>query len=116
MSTYTVETIVRAYNVYWEVWEAAVGEVLLCQQECGNVYDPYAVAVLKRGIIVGHVPRAIKGVDMIFKVGRLYDNCTLRVKNFDPIVSRTIKFSYFSTYLKFDAHFWLSNYDYSDYN
>jgi hypothetical protein len=28
MSIYTVETIIRGYHVYREVWEAAVGEVL----------------------------------------------------------------------------------------
>ena len=45
MNTYTVETIVRGYHVYRAVWEAAVGQVLPCQQERGNVHDPYAVAV-----------------------------------------------------------------------
>ena len=43
MSTYTVETIVCGYHVYQVVWEAAVGQVLPCQRERGNVHDPYAV-------------------------------------------------------------------------
>ncbi len=30
MSTYTVETTIRGYHVYREVWEAAIGEVLPC--------------------------------------------------------------------------------------
>ena len=55
MNTYIVETIVCGYHVYREVWEAAVKEVLPCQQEHGNVHDPYTVAVLNRGVIVGHV-------------------------------------------------------------
>ena len=41
MSTYTVETIVRGYHVYRAVWEAAIGQVLPCKQERGNVHDPY---------------------------------------------------------------------------
>ena len=45
MSTHTVEMIIRGYHVYQTVWEAAVGLVLPCQQERGNVHDPYAVAV-----------------------------------------------------------------------
>ena len=41
MSTYTVETIVHGYHVYRAVWEAAVGQVLPCQQERGNALRTY---------------------------------------------------------------------------
>ena len=42
---------------------------------------------------------------MIFKVGGFVT--TVREKIFDPIVSRTLKISYFQQlYLKFVAHFW----------
>ena len=34
-----------------------VDEVLNCKREEGNFSDPYAVAVIKSGNIVGHVPR-----------------------------------------------------------
>ena len=63
MSTYTIETIVRGYHVYQVVWEAAVGQVLPCQRERGNVHDPYAVAIVDKGVVVGHVPRAISSVE-----------------------------------------------------
>ena len=66
MSTYTVETIVRGYHVYQVIWEAAVGQVLPCQRERGNVHDPYAVAIVERGVVVGHVPRAISSVCYLF--------------------------------------------------
>ena len=36
MSSYTVETVVRGYHMYKEVWDAAVGQVLPCQQERGS--------------------------------------------------------------------------------
>ena len=59
MSTHTV---VRGYHVYQVVWEAAVGEVLPCQWERGNVHNPYAVAIVDRSVVVGHVPRAISSI------------------------------------------------------
>ena len=33
------------------------GEELSAQQEPGNLVDWYAVAVMKSGMIVGHIPR-----------------------------------------------------------
>ena len=45
---YTVETVVRGYHMYKEVWDATIGQVLPCQKEHGNVHDPYAVTVLER--------------------------------------------------------------------
>ena len=36
-----------------------MGQILLWQQENGNNRDPYAVAVVKGGAIVGLVPQAV---------------------------------------------------------
>ena len=36
-----------------------MNEELSCGREEGNISDPYAVAFIKSGIIVGHVPRRI---------------------------------------------------------
>ena len=47
---YTVETVVRGYHMYKEVWDATIGQVLPCQKEHGNVHDPYAVTVLEREV------------------------------------------------------------------
>ena len=47
-------------------WEAAVGQVLPCQQERSNTHDPYAVAAVDRGVIVGHVPRGVSSVCYLF--------------------------------------------------
>ena len=59
MSTYTVETIVRSYHVYRAIWEAAVGQVLPCQQERGNAHDPYAIddGLLRTLYLASLVPR-----------------------------------------------------------
>ena len=34
MNSYTVGTVVQSYHMYKEVWDAAVGQALPCQQEC----------------------------------------------------------------------------------
>ena len=61
-----METVIRGYHVYKEVWDAAIEQVLPCQQERGNTHDPYAVAVVERGVIVGHVPCAVSSVCYLF--------------------------------------------------
>ena len=66
LESYEVETVVRGYHVYEKIWEAAVGEVLSCQWEGGNVHNPYAVAVIQKGLIVGHVPCAISAACNLF--------------------------------------------------
>ena len=65
-SRYEVETVVRGYHVYMGIWDAAIGETLECEQEGKNIHDPYAVAVVKGGNVVGHVPRAISSVCFLF--------------------------------------------------
>ena len=65
-ATYAVQTVVRGYHVYKEVWSATVGQILPCQQERGNVHDPYSVAIVDENTVVGHVPRAISAVCSLF--------------------------------------------------
>ena len=38
------------------------GEILLCEREERNLEDPYAVAIVRNGVIVGHVHRTISCV------------------------------------------------------
>ena len=39
-----------------EVWCAAVGEEPSCMREMENYHNLFAVAVVRSGVIVGHVP------------------------------------------------------------
>ena len=64
--TFFLEAMVRGYHVYQAIWEAALLEELPCQREVGNRHDPFAVAVVKANITVGHVPRKISSVCSIF--------------------------------------------------
>ena len=65
-----VEAMVRGYHVYKEIWCAAVGEELSCIREVENYSDPFAVAVVRSGVIVGHVPRKKSSVcSMLLRQG-----------------------------------------------
>ena len=63
---FTVDSMIRGYHEYQEIWEAEDGEVLLCKREIGNRHDLYAVATVKDDVVVGHVPRRISLVCAIF--------------------------------------------------
>ena len=66
-ATYDVETVVRGYHIYKHFWSATVGQVLPCQQERGNVHDPYSVAIVAGNTVVGHMPRAISVCSLFLK-------------------------------------------------
>ena len=61
MNTLVVSSCVRGYHIYQDrqVPVIIIEEGLFCQSERGNIEDPYAVAILNDGIVVGHVPRKI---------------------------------------------------------
>ena len=63
---FSVEAMVRGYHVYQDEWDLVIGEVLQCQRETGNQHDPYAMATLSDGKIVGHVPQKNLPVSSIF--------------------------------------------------
>ena len=63
---YVVHCCVRGYHVYQSVWLAVVGEQLACAREPTNTSDVHAVAVLKSGTIIGHLPRKISTLCSIF--------------------------------------------------
>lgn len=66
METFERACCVRGYHVYRHIWEAAVGEELVCQRETANLSDHYAVAVVKDGVIVGHLPKKISRLCSLF--------------------------------------------------
>ena len=51
------------YHVYKNLWDAIVGEELPCEW--------YAVAVMRRSAIVGHVPRKISAACSLFLADQL---------------------------------------------
>ena len=57
--SFSFASCVRGYHVYQKKWKATEGESLSCKREEGSREDPFAVAIVKSGEIVGHVPRSI---------------------------------------------------------
>ena len=64
--TFSIEAMVRGYHVYQKIWDAALGEQLSCSRETGNRQDPFAVAVVRSLVTVGHVPKKISSVCSMF--------------------------------------------------
>ena len=49
-----IESCVRGHHVFKRTWTPCVGEELSCKRESDKNKDPYAVAVMRRGTVVGH--------------------------------------------------------------
>ena len=48
MYTFSVESVIRGYHEYKDIWDAAIdGLELPCEREPGNPHDTSAVAVVK---------------------------------------------------------------------
>ena len=57
--SFTFNEYISGYHVYRDVWSPQENEILDCSLESTNRHDPNAVAILKNGLIVGHVPRTL---------------------------------------------------------
>ena len=64
---FRMDSCIRGYHVYEEIWTAVFGEQLYTEREIGNVVDRYAVAVKKdSGETVGHLPKKISRMCSMF--------------------------------------------------
>ena len=59
MASFSIEAMVRGYHAYKDIWTAVVGKESPCKQEVGNMFDPFAIAVMRGDTVIGHVPRKI---------------------------------------------------------
>ena len=66
MDSATIESCVRGHHICKANWSPFKGEKLVCCQEKNNSHDPYAVAVMKGKMIVGHVLRKISAACSLF--------------------------------------------------
>ena len=55
MYVFEVESCARGHHIYKQVWTPFVRE-LTCTREIENTKDPFAVAMVCRSTVVGHVP------------------------------------------------------------
>ena len=63
---FSIEVMVHGYHEYKDIWDTPVGGILPCQRNKRNIYDMFAVAVVKEGTIVGHCPRKFSAPCLIF--------------------------------------------------
>ena len=81
METRKIDSIVTGHHVYKTVWTPFIGEILGTEQEqATNVHDRYAVSVMKKGKIVGHMPRTISKVSWHFLQHGGVINCKITGK------------------------------------
>ena len=66
MAVHEMESCIRGYHIYKDVWVAVIGEDLSCEREPLNHVDRYAVAVLKDDTVVGHIPKKISRICSLF--------------------------------------------------
>ena len=65
--SFSVEAMVRGYNVHKDIWTAVVGEEFSCKRETSNSSNPFAVAVMRgETTVLGHVPRKISSICSLF--------------------------------------------------
>jgi len=68
--SFEYHSCIRGYHEYKSIWDASIGEVVNCSREPDNVHDDNAVSVVRRGIIVGHVPRYLsRGFSLFLEMG-----------------------------------------------
>ena len=68
-ATFTLVSCIRGYHVYKDIWDPGLGESVRCEREDRNPQDPYAVGLKKddsHDTTVGHVPRTISCICMLF--------------------------------------------------
>ncbi len=95
---HTMESAIRGYHIYQDVWVPVVNELLKTSQEHGNTVDNYAVAIYKEdtspgaghGIrtVIGHVCREISRVCWFFlqRDGEILCKVTSTTKRRSPLV------------------------------
>ena len=71
VESYKVESIVRVYHIYKDIWSAVVGTTLPWQERF-NLHDSYvyAVTMIKDDVVVNHLPRSMY-VGSMFSVPRI---------------------------------------------
>ena len=66
MYSFSLTTAVHGFHVYKNVWESTIDEVLSCKRDVGNSHDTFAVAIKNSSEVVGHVPRFLSSICLIF--------------------------------------------------
>ena len=69
-TSFIYDSCVRGYHEYKSIWDSSVGEILHCSRKVDNPNDDHEVAVIHRGVTVGHVPRyVLQGTSLFIQLG-----------------------------------------------
>ena len=77
MYRFEVQSCIRGYHVYQNVWTLSVGQVLGCEREPQNREDPNAVATKASGIVVGYIPCSVSCIFSTFLSHSKSISCTI---------------------------------------
>ena len=69
------DSCIRDHHASKDPWTPVINEELVYAQESGNPHDPYAVVIKKGSFVVGHVPRKILAVFLLFLQLRWQGRC-----------------------------------------
>ena len=72
-----MQSCVRGYHEYQNVWTSFIGEILSCEREVRNHEDPYAVATKRTSSVVRHVPRCVSCIFSTFLCHGGSISCTI---------------------------------------
>ena len=64
----SIESVVRGYHVYKDVWAPVLGDTSILEIEELNIHNRYAVATKVDDLVVGHVPRENYGSQSQLKI------------------------------------------------
>ena len=56
LASVVINSYIRGYHAYQDNWTPSIGDELVLRREPDNSKDHFAVAVIRDGEIVGHVP------------------------------------------------------------
>ena len=60
--SFQISAAVRGFHVFQRTWRPTKNEILNCQHESGNEYDPFSIKTCQAGDgnkTVGHLPKEI---------------------------------------------------------
>ena len=66
MASFVCQLVIHGYHIYQVIWVASYGETFNCVREAGNIFDPFAVSVVRDDKIIGHMPRLISATCSLF--------------------------------------------------
>ena len=85
--SFSVEAVVRGYHAYKDILAAVYGEELPCEREASNWVDAFAVAVMKDGMVVGHISKIF--FRMWPSTGEIFSTvCSLYLRRGGSIICR----------------------------